>query len=67
MRAELRFNLERAPLTVRLLPDDVIEEDSAGHVTAIRHATTPPTWTRFEPGAVSPEGRDVVVGVIARR
>ncbi len=43
---------------------DVIEEDASGHVVAVRHATTPVTWTRFKPGAVSPPNELVVVGEI---
>jgi hypothetical protein len=52
----------RGRVRVALKNGDVVEEDEAGHVTAIRHATTPATWTRFKPGAVSPAGEDWVEG-----
>jgi hypothetical protein len=55
----------RGRVTYTLVAGDVLEEDESGHVAAVRHATSPPTWTRFAPGAVSPPGKDVVVGVIA--
>ena len=45
-----------------LRPGDVVEEDSTGQVTAVRHNTSPPRWTRFKPGATSPSNLDVVVG-----
>lgn len=45
-----------------LRPGDVVEEDATGHVLAVRHATTPPTWTYFDPGATSPSNEEVVYG-----
>lgn len=51
---------------VALRSGDVIEEDETGHVRAIRHATTPVTWTRFKAGATSPRDADWVWGEIER-
>lgn len=50
---------------VALRTGDVVEVDDANNVTAIRHATTPPTWTRFKPGAMSPRDADWVEGELA--
>jgi hypothetical protein len=47
---------------VALRDGDVVEVDEANNVTAIRHATSPPTWTRFKPGAVSPREASWVEG-----
>ena len=52
------------PTRVALRSGDVIEVDDAGHVRAIRHATTPLTWTRFKPGATSPPDADWVWGEV---
>jgi hypothetical protein len=55
----------RGRIRVALKSDDVVEEDEAGNITAIRHATSPATWTRFKRGAVSPTGVDWVEGELA--
>ena len=34
---------------IALSDTDVVEVDGAGDVLAIRHASEPPTWTRFAP------------------
>jgi hypothetical protein len=56
------YPLLRALPVHRIAPGDVVEEDGAGHVVALRHATKPPTWTRFKPGATSPPNQNTVVG-----
>jgi hypothetical protein len=62
-----RVVFPRARLHVhKLAPGDVIEQDSQGRITAVRSASTPPVFTRFEPGtAESAEGSDEVRGVLA--
>ncbi len=53
---------EKRRMTHPLALGDVIEEDATGHVAAIRHPTSPPTWTRFKPGAESPPNANFVWG-----
>lgn len=55
----------RGRVRVALKAGDVVEEDEVGNVSAIRHATSPTTWTRFKRGAVSPAGVDWVEGELA--
>lgn len=54
------------PSRVELRPGDVLEEEDGEHVRAIRHATTPVTWTRFKPGAISPHDANWVWGEVER-
>src|SRR6185503_8154056 len=39
--------------TYRLVPGDIIESDTNDRITAVRHPTNPPTWTRFRPGTAT--------------
>jgi hypothetical protein len=49
----------------KLVSGDVIEQDSAGRIVAVRSASDPPVYTRFVPGtAVSPAGSDDVRGEV---
>jgi hypothetical protein len=49
----------------KIAPGDVLEQDAAGRIVAVRSAGNPPVVTRFVPGtAVSPEGSDDVRGQV---
>lgn len=60
----VKFVSADEPRKIPLADGDVLEEDASGHVSAIRHATSPPTWTRFKPGATSPGAEPYVLGEI---
>jgi hypothetical protein len=50
----------------KLAPGDVIEQDEAGRIVAVRSASDPPIVTRFVPGtATSPASSDLVRGEFA--